>query len=395
MSNVIRKIKNQFGSYRKYILIFPYLIAGLIIFNLRSSLYNYIPLFRKTPLGDLPLDLLLLSLMFLGSVCIVQEVRAPFFIRRRFRRAVMRAGLHNDLGEYPRLIAIHSDSQKEHGQIYEVLNYGISVPDFDKNRLRLGATLNGIICRPDIGRKATRTLLYFIPQKYVRPVIISLVDNAFGPINIRQLINLEIIGATGTGKTVSLKLVCYKILRACPNARLWVFDYKQFDFRELSGLPRYYGFTNCVQGIDDFYEAFKLQQKAGISGIPNYLIIDEWGSFINSLERKEAERMKARLAEILMLGRAYQYIPIVGIQRPDASYFNGGRDNFQACLALGNLSPEGRRMAFPGSVLEQVKECRKREGHLYIDGIGLEHIQIEDIPNIDSLDAFIRDNMSR
>ena len=101
------------------------------------------------------------------------------------------------------------------------------------------------------------------------------------------------------------------------------------------------------------------------------------------------------LAELLMLGRAYQFIPIIGIQRPDASYFNGGRDNFQACFALGNLSPEGKRMVFPDSVREQVSDCKRREGHLYIDGIGLTKIRIEDIADMDALDMSIREAMSR
>lgn len=101
------------------------------------------------------------------------------------------------------------------------------------------------------------------------------------------------------------------------------------------------------------------------------------------------------LAELLMLGRAYQFVPIVGIQRPDSLYFNGSRDNFHACLALGNLSPEGRRMVFPDSVREQITDCKKREGHLFIDGVGLEKIQIEEIPDMDALDTSIWEAMNR
>lgn len=105
--------------------------------------------------------------------------------------------------------------------------------------------------------------------------------------------------------------------------------------------------------------------------------------------------MKRLLSELLMLGRAYQFFPIVGIQRPDASYFSSARDNFQCCLALGNLSPEGRRMVFPDSTAGRIMECKKREGHLYIDGMGLEKVRIADIADIDALDAIIREAMSR
>lgn len=131
-----------------------------------------------------------------------------------------------------------------------------------------------------------------------------------------------------------------------------------------AGLPRYYGFSDCVQGLRDFYTAFKRQQELGIAGEPHYLVIDEWGSFIASLDKKEAEEMKRLLSELLMLGRAYQFFPIVGIQRPDASYFSSARDNFQCCLALGNLSPEGRRMVFPDSTARSDYGVQKAGGSL-------------------------------
>ena len=167
------------------------------------------------------------------------------------------------------------------------------------------------------------------------------------------------------------------------------------DFQKFSSCSHYYGYTDCLQGLKDYYAAFKAKQATGVAGAPNYLVIDEWGSFITSLDKKDAEQAKRILAELLMLGRAYQYIPIIGIQRPDSTYFNGSRDNFQACLALGNLSPEGRRMVFPDSVKEQITECKKREGHLYIDGIGLEKIQIEEIPSLDALDKAILEAIRR
>ena len=52
-------------------------------------------------------------------------------------------------------------------------------------------------------------------------------------------------------------------------------------------------------------------------------------------------------------------------------------------------------MVFPDSVREQVSDCKRREGHLYIDGIGLTKIRIEDIADMDALDMSIREAMSR
>ena len=118
-------------------------------------------------------------------------------------------------------------------------------------------------------------------------------------------------------------------------------------------------------------------------------------STLLSLDKKTAEQAKARLAELLMLGRAYRFFPIIGIQRPDAAYFAGARDNFQCCLALGNLSREGRRILFPDEVAESITQCSKREGHLYIDGVGIEKIRIAEVQSMDALDKAIQEAMSR
>ena len=339
-----------------------------------------------------------LALVFTAIVCLVQMIRTPPLLKRRFDRAVRCSGLHNARNEYPVLVSVKHDREKPHGLILKVRNKGVGIPDFDRQYDRLKASLNGIIYRMEYGHHTNFALLYFLPQKYVRSALFTPDDMAVGNIGIMHLINMLIVGATGTGKTVALKILLTKIARFQPDAKIWLLDFKQFDFRSLSDKPRYYSYTDCLQGLEDYYAAFKQQQASGAAGAPQYLIIDEWGSFLLSLDKKTAEQVKAKLAELLMLGRAYQFFPIVGIQRPDASYFSSARDNFQCCLALGNLSREGRRMVFPDEVAGTITQCSKREGYLYMDGVGLEKIRIADITDMDALDALdatIQEAMSR
>ncbi len=338
--------------------------------------------------------LLVLTLVLTAIICFIDFCRRPWGISRRVSRTLHRWNIRTASGEYPVLKRTRRSKQKAHELMLELDGKGLSLPDFDKHLEHFQVGLNGKI-RMEYGDKNTIIRLYLLPRKYVKPTIISPQDDAIGAVSLSHLINFLIIGATGTGKTVAIKILLSKIVQYQPNAIIWLLDFKRFDFRQFEGLLRYYAFTACPQGLKDCYNAFKAQQETGIAGNPNYLVIDEWGSFIMSLDKKSAEEAKNMLAELLMLGRAYQFIPIIGIQRPDSSYFNGGRDNFQACLALGNLSPEGRRMVFPDSVKEQFTDCKQREGHLYIDGVGLEKIKIEKISDMDALDASIREAMSR
>ena len=368
----------------KWFLLIPYAGASLWLWNKRYMI--------PSPFGNFTRDAVCLALLLVGFVCLVQLLRTPILMRRqRFAEAVQQIGLCNAQEDYPTLISARKDREKRHGVILTIRNVGLALADYELKRDRLQTALGGRIYCMELGRKHT-IQIYFLPQKYVHPTLISPDDATLGKINIQELINLLTIGATGGGKTVALKIIVSKIVKFVPNAKIWLLDFKQLDFNYLSECPRYYGYADCVQGLNDYYNAFKRQQEAGVAGAPNYLVIDEWGSLLLSMDRREAEQAKAKLAELLMLGRAYSFIPIIGIQRPDASFFGSARDNFQCCLALSNLSPEGRRMAFPDSVAGQIDECQKREGHLHINGIGLEKIRIVDV-DISALDSVIKEAM--
>ena len=74
-------------------------------------------------------------------------------------------------------------------------------------------------------------------------------------------------------------------------------------------------------------------------------MIDEYGALISARDKKQAEKLKSMIAEMLFMARSLGLIVIIGIQRADAEYFNSGaRDQFRAILALGNLSPQQKQM---------------------------------------------------
>ncbi len=383
-----RKIKNfsyALTPYAKYLWLVAYLIAAAVLWPRRELL----PL--PAPMGGFVLDAILFSFLFLGAVFLCDLLRRPFGMARRAENTFATAGLANARGEIPRLRSVRADREKPHGRVLEVRNRGISIADFDEKAHRLEAGLGGRIYRMEYGRKCQTTRLYLLPMKYIHPTIINPTDEALGPIHVGRLINLLVVGGTGTGKTVAIKTIMGKIAQHQPNPNpiVWLLDFKCLDFKAYTALPHYYGYTDCVQGLEDYYAAFKEAQTSGVTGEPQYLVCDEWGSLMTSLPKKEAERCKTLMAELLALGRAYKFIPIIGMQRCDANYFtDGARDNFQVRLALGNLSPEGRRMVFPDNV-EQITNCRKREGHLYIDGVGVEKVKMADIADLDALDASI------
>lgn len=381
-----RKIKRALylcAPYFKYLTLPVYLAAAALLWQKRELL----PV--PALLGDFTRDTALFALLFTGLVCLCAFLHRPFGIARRAEDTFSTAGLTNARGEVPRLRSVRADRDKPHGRILTVLNRGISMADVDQKIHRLEAGLGGKIYNVEYGRGAKTTRLFLLPMRYIHPTVINPTDEALGSIHVGHLINLLVVGATGTGKTVAIKTIMGKIAQHQPNPTFWILDFKCLDFRAYTALPHYYAYTDCVQGLEDYYAAFKEAQASGVAGAPQYLVIDEWGSLMTSLSRPEAERCKTLMAELIALGRAYKYLSIIGMQRCDSSYFVGGaRDNFQVRLALGNLSREGRRMVFPDNE-EQITPCRKREGHLYIDGIGVEKVKMADIADLDALDASI------
>ena len=240
---------------------------------------------------------------------------------------------------------------------------GLSLVDMDRHREHFRTGLNGAI-RMEYADKNTIIRLYLLPQKFVRPTIISPKDDAIGPISLRQLINLLVIGATGTGKTVVIKIILAKISKL-ENATVWLLDFKKLDFQEFANSPHYFGYTDCLQGLKDYYAVFKAQQEAGIVGAPNYLVIDEWGSFIMSLPRPEAEKAKSLLVELIMLGRGYNFYPIVGIQRPMPHISTEDETIFNAVLRLAISARRGGAWYSP-TAGRQKSRTAKSEKAIYI-----------------------------
>lgn len=174
--------------------------------------------------------------------------------------------------------------------------------------------------------------------------------------NVNFSPHMLLTGPTGTGKTTAEKLVIGRVATHIPGAQVTVCDFKADDFRFLCGCQHYYAFTDCLRGLDDFYNAFLARQQGNNSDRSfRLLVFDEWASFLNFLDKKEAETAKKQLATMLMLGRSFNCHVLIAQQRADAEYFGKARDNFSVVVALGNLSKEAAAMfGFPRDEMEPV-----------------------------------------
>lgn len=360
-----KKIANLLIKYRKWLSIPVYMFVVLLIGLLRNTLiYPHL----SNRLSSNIYDVLFVFLAVAGLVGIVHLCTSPFR-KREFKQICEAVGLKTRNNKYARLVSVCNDPNKKHGKIYRVRNYHISMDDFDKKLTPKSAT-KFCIYAMEFNRNASQTILYVLDRKYVKPTIVSPDDEAIGNISINHITNALIVGATGTGKTVATKVIMKKIVKFQPEAQIWILDYKNADFRAFKNCAHYYSYTDVEQGLNDYYFAYKKQQSTGIAGAPNYLIMDEWASFILSVDNKQQrDLLKKRASELIMTGRNYLYIPLFGQQVAMSDlYPEGARANFKMIISMGNISKEQKSMLF-SEYKEQMTESNKTgEGYLFIDG---------------------------
>jgi DNA segregation ATPase FtsK/SpoIIIE-like protein len=153
----------------------------------------------------------------------------------------------------------------------------------------------------------------------------------------------------------------------------------------------------CKDGIDKFFAEFQERQEGrDESRSFKLLYFDEWTSFINCLDKKEAEAYKTKLATLLMLGRSFNVHVLVSVQRADAQNFNTARDNFNIIIALGNISKESRNMLFSGFDKEEMPSVEDiGAGYALINGAELIPLQIPKVNNFDKLWDNVRSALNR
>jgi hypothetical protein len=121
-------------------------------------------------------------------------------------------------------------------------------------------------------------------------------------------------------------LITAKAALHIKNSKIWILDFKgdSETFGFLTNVVadcRYWQYTDCVQGLEDYYTAFQERLSHDPGPGLNLLWADEWASLILNLPKKEAETAKLMLSTVLMMGRSKRCQVLTSVQRASAELF--------------------------------------------------------------------------
>ena len=210
--------------------------------------------------------------------------------------------------------------------------------------------------------------------------------------------HMLIVGATGTGKTYTERLIMGKLTKYTSDLEITICDFKNEDFHNFANMPRHYGYEKCVDCLNAFYSDFqhRIDRLDKNPNVPRVMLFDEWGAFILSRDKKVADQFKAMVSTILLLGRSYHTHIILGLQRADAEHFKAGaRDQMGVIIGLGNLSKEQKQMLFSEYKDDINNDCGRGKGYILRDGKGIKRCIVPTVGDMDKLNMEIASALTR
>lgn len=187
--------------------------------------------------------------------------------------------------------------------------------------------------------------------------------------NPQRCPSLVYIGKSGAGKSTAAQIALGRVKRYAkgPGARATICDYKS-EYSSLKGCPRHFDHDRCMEGLKSFAAENERRIREGVTDSDPFhvLLFSEWGMFCSISDKRTRDEAISICAALIFSVRAQRMSVWLDLQRPDSQWMGSARDSLSP-IALSNLSPEGKRMAFP-DYTDMLEPVGPNEGY-FSDGI--------------------------
>ncbi|NBI09874.1 hypothetical protein D1641_07570 [Colidextribacter sp. OB.20] len=370
---LFRKLFGGENGSLKLLLLISYFLGAMWVWSKQKTLIVFAESMELiSPIFQTLLTHSIHAYLVVGGILLTGFAVYPFG-RKAAQDQLQSIGLVNHAGMVPILQRKYSDRTNPHISIWEFLNQGIPLDIWESKRTAIEAALDITIIRMKYGKRKSHILLYTVSAQNDLPelrrwkdsylssdnFVLTLGEGFVGPVtvNLASIPHILLGGATGSGKSVLLKLLLMQALRK--GAEVSIADFKGgvdfppvwhkkcrmcFDEQELLAF--------LTKLVEELHRRKKLFASAGLPNIDQYntetgvnlhrliFACDEVAEMLDrtglSKEQKElVNQIESRLATVARLGRAFGIHLILSTQRPDANLISGQIRNNLNCRICG------------------------------------------------------------
>ncbi|MDR0325408.1 MAG: DUF87 domain-containing protein [Oscillospiraceae bacterium] len=212
--------------------------------------------------------------------------------------------------------------------------------------------------------------------------------------------HLLCLGNSGSGKSYFLRQLVARISLNIPDAKAWICDYKN-EFMRPREDARFYGYKSVLDGFNDYISLFEERLHNNENRLDDtqhefrLLLIDEYISWLNSLEKKEAEEIKKRMANLLFMARSLNMHIVLGCQRGMAESFPFGSRDCLNVIFLGSPSRESIHSFCSSDEAAMMEPCEQGAGYIVFDGKPPAAITVPTVKDMGRLHALLADIVTR
>jgi len=202
-----------------------------------------------------------------------------------------------------------------------------------------------------------------------------------------QFPNLAILGNSGSGKSYFIRLLLgYVSKYAGDNPKVYVGCFKN---ELLKSGKRFWGRHDVHIALDQFYAEFEDRANGNPCLDFRLLVMDEYISWLASMEAKEAKAISKRMAELLFMVRSKNMHVILGCHRGMATDFQHGSRDCLNVIFLGSPSKESIVSFVSKEDATMMDKKGRGEGYVIFDGMKPWEIAVGAVQDMAKLDKAI------